>query len=77
VTPRLVQVRALWLGHVVRRALDDVMSGLQSTWPDVDAERVMDTDHRRVQQAIDARNACELYTQRLADVVGSKVIEEG
>jgi len=63
----------MWLGHVVRRALDDVISGLQPTWPDVDAERTMETDDRRVQQAINARNACELYTQRLAGVVGSKV----
>ena len=66
-------MRARWPSHVVRRALDDVMSGLQPTWPDVDAERVVEGDHRTVEHAVNARNACELYTQRLADVIGSKV----
>jgi len=73
VSSRFVQVRATWPGHVVRRALDDVMSGLQPTWPNVDAERAMDADWRTVQQAVNARNACDLYTQRLTGVIGSKV----
>ena len=58
---------------MVRRTLDDVMSGLQPTWPDVYAERVVDADGRRIHHAVNARNACELYTQRLTDVIGSKV----
>jgi len=72
-TSTLSQVRATWPGHVVRRAFDDVMSGLQPTWPDDDAERALDADRRRLQYAVNARNACELYTQRLTDVMGSKV----
>jgi len=59
---------------VVRRAFDDVMSGLQPTWPDDYAERVLDGDRRTFQHAVNARNACELYTQRLTDVIGTKVI---
>jgi len=67
-------VRARWPSHVVRRALYDVMSGLQPSWPDSESERVLNADHRRVQVAVDARNACELYTQRLTDLIGSKVM---
>jgi len=72
-TSILAQVQARWPGHVVRRAFDDVMSGLQPTWPHDDAERVLDADGRRFQYADNARNACELYMQRLTDVIGSKV----
>jgi len=68
-----VQVRARWPGHVTRRAFDDVMSGLRPTWPDDDAETVLDVDRWTVERAVDARNACELYTQQLTDVIGSKV----
>jgi len=66
-------VRARWPGHVVRRALYDVMSGLQPSWPDSEAERVLNADQRSVQHVVNARNACELYTQRLTDVIRSKV----
>jgi len=72
-TSRHVQVRARWPSHVVRRALDDVVSGIQPTWTDADAEDAVDSDHQTVQHAISVRNACELYTQRLADVIRSKV----
>ena len=62
---------------MVRRALDDIMSGLRPTWPDDEAERVLDGDRGTFQHAVNARNACELYTHRLTDVIGSKVIISG
>ena len=68
-----MQVRVSWSGHVVRRAFYDVMSGLQPTWPDDNAERVLRADDRTIQHVINARSACELYTQRLVDVIESKV----
>ena len=67
------QVRARWPGHVVRRAFSDVISGLQPSWPDVDAERTLDADRRRLEYSTSARNACELYTRRLTDAIASKV----
>jgi len=69
----LAQVRATWAGHVVRRAFDDVISGLQPSWPDDDAERLLNADQRRLEYVVGARNACELYTQRLTNAIGSKV----
>jgi len=68
-----MQVRAAWSGHVVRRALDDLMTGFQPRWPDDDVERALQADQKTLQYAVNARNACEIYTQRLTDVIGSKV----